>query len=247
MILKHHIGLLLLMLLPLESRADAFAIPAACQQLVFCLADDWNSNSAVLQCFERSNDEWHPVGQPWPVRLGKNGLAWGRGLHPEGLDGPEKEEGDGRAPAGVFKIGEAYGYGPEIQKHTNLTYFQVTEQDLWVEDSSSPYYNQHLRLPGRGPRNDWEKKQQMRMNDSAHKLKLFIAHNAGPGALPKAGSAIFFHIWREDGAKSSTGCTVMEEKKLRELVAWVDPTAKPLYVLLPKSAYRELVTSWKLP
>ena len=247
MTLKHFLWVLLLVLFSPESKGGTFVIPSSCQQIVLGLADNWNSSSASLQCFERTNEEWLPVGQPWPVRLGKNGLAWGRGLHPADLDGPEKKEGDGRAPCGVFAVGEAYGYDLEIQKHANLVYYQVTEQDLWVEDTASPDYNRHLRLPGRGPRNDWERKQQMRMNDPAHKLKLFIAHNAGPGAVPRAGSAIFFHIWREDGNKTSTGCTVMEEKKLRELVAWVDPTAKPLYVLLPKTAYKELVTAWKLP
>lgn len=226
---------------------DSFSIPTGCQQLVLTLTDDWNLSNGVLQRFERSNDEWHPVGQPWPVRLGKNGLAWGRGLHPADLDGLVKKEGDGRAPCGVFAIGEAYGYDPEIQKNPNLGYTQVTEQDLWVEDSSSPYYNKHLRLPGRGPQNDWEKRQQMRMDDPAHRLKLFIGHNTGPGTERGAGSAIFFHIWRENGAKPTTGCTAMEEQRLRELIAWVDPAAKPLYVLLPKPVYQQLVKQWKLP
>ena len=242
------IPLLLFFILPLhEGRCGSFTIPAACQQIVLGLADDWNSSNATLQRFERTGDEWRPVGQSWPARLGKNGLAWGRGLHPQDLDGPVKKEGDGRAPCGVFQIGGAFGSDEEIRKSPNLAYTRVTGQDLWIEDSSSPDYNRHMSLPGRDPANDWERKQQMRINDPAHRLKLFIAHNAWPGAVPGAGSAIFFHIWRDNGAKPTTGCTVMEEGKLRELVAWIDPTARPLYVLLPNTLYPQLAKSWALP
>jgi len=242
---------LLLLLWPVlqSNAAPVFALHPGCQQVVLGLADTWNSANATLQRWERtdSSEPWHKVGDPWPVRLGKNGLAWGRGLHPENLPGPVKQEGDGRAPCGVFLIGDAFGYAPEIEKNPVLTYHQVTEQDLWVEDSHSPDYNRHLQLPGRAPATDWERKQQMRLNDPAHSLKLFIAHNAWPGARPGCGSAIFFHIWREDGAKPSTGCSVMAEPKLRELVAWVDPTANPVYVLLPRAVYQQFHSAWLLP
>ena len=51
----------------------------------------------------------------------------------------------------------------------------------------------------------------MKQGDDAHALKLFIAHNAPPNAVPNAGSSIFFHIWRRDGAASTAGCTTMEQ------------------------------------
>ena len=49
------------------------------------------------------------VGEPTPVTIGRAGSAWGLGLHPA-QRGPQKREGDGRAPAGVFRIGTAFGY-----------------------------------------------------------------------------------------------------------------------------------------
>ena len=87
----------------------------------------------------------------------------------------------------------------------------------------------------------------MKQNDHAHSLKLFIAHNPPPKAKPDAGSAIFFHIWRGGGSKPTAGCTTMEERNLKKLVAWVDPTKQPVYILLPLNDYKAKRTAWKLP
>jgi hypothetical protein len=39
----------------------------------------------------------------------------------------------------------------------------------------------------------------------------------------------------------------MDEQKLRDLIARLDPARRPLYVLLPKSGYEEYRDAWKLP
>ena len=39
----------------------------------------------------------------------------------------------------------------------------------------------------------------------------------------------------------------MEEAKLRELIAWIDPGKKPIYVLLPEAEYAAKKDEWKLP
>ena len=87
----------------------------------------------------------------------------------------------------------------------------------------------------------------MKQNDYAHALKLFIAHNAPPKAKPYGGSAVFFHIWRGGGSKATAGCTTMTPANLKKLVAWIDPTKKPVYVLLPTSEYKSKRSAWKLP
>jgi hypothetical protein len=39
----------------------------------------------------------------------------------------------------------------------------------------------------------------------------------------------------------------MEEAKLRQLIAWIDPGKQPIYVLLPEAEYTVKKTAWKLP
>lgn len=151
-----------------------------------------------------------------------------------------------RTPAGIFRLGGVWGYAEDIDRHPSMPYTRITSRDLWVEDSSSPSYNCHIRLDAE-PATAWEKKQQMKQGDPAHALKLFIAHNAGPEVRPGAGSSIFFHIWREGGAKPTAGCTTMSEVNLRGLILALDPARKPTYVILPEADYARLRERWKLP
>ena len=226
--------------------ASGFDLPANSTQCLLGLADSWDSSHATLQLFQKSGNQWQPQGEAWKARLGKNGLIWGRGLHPLPKNPSIKKEGDMRSPAGVFSIGGAWGYEPSIRKHPLLPYRKVTPCDLWVEDPTSPRYNQHLVLD-RPPSSAWEKKQQMKQSDPAHALKLYIGHNSHPHTIPGDGSSIFFHIWRAGGAKPTAGCTTMDETKLRQLIARIDPSRNPIYVLLPTSEYTKFRKAWKLP
>ena len=226
--------------------ASGFDLPANSTQCLLGRANSWDSSHATLQLFQKSDNQWQPQGEAWKARLGKNGLIWGRGLHPLPKNASIKKEGDMRSPAGVFSLGGAWGYDPSIRKHPLLPYRKVTPCDLWVEDPSSPHYNQHLVLD-RPPSTAWEKKQQMKQTDPAHALKLYIGHNSKPQTIPGDGSSIFFHIWRAEGSKPTAGCTTMDETKLRQLIAGIDPSRNPIYILLPEPEYAKLRKAWKLP
>lgn len=226
--------------------AAAFELPAGSTQCLVGIADHWDVSSATLRLYYKTDGVWTPDGPSWQARLGKSGLVWGSGIHPVPVGAATKKEGDMRSPAGVFAIGGVWGYDSGIRKHPKLFYRKVTSRDLWIEDPASPQYNRNVILDHE-PATAWEKKQQMKQRDPAHALKLFIAHNAPPKAVPNAGSSIFFHIWRGGGSRATAGCTTMEEAKLRALVARLDPTRRPLYILLPKAEYQKFRTAWKLP
>ncbi|MCX6969541.1 MAG: L,D-transpeptidase family protein [Verrucomicrobia bacterium] len=226
--------------------SSGFELPQNSRQCLVGIADGWDSSDVTLRLFEKPGDQWVQAGEEWKGRLGRDGLVWGLGLSPAPEGAVIKREGDWRTPAGVFKIGGAWGYAPDIARRPNLPYEQVTSRDLWVEDPASPLYNQHVRLKT-DPSTAWEKKQQMRQDDPAHALELFIAHNAPPAARPGAGSSIFFHIWRGGGTKPTAGCTTMSEQNLRSLIVAIDPSKNPLYVILPRPDYERLRAAWKLP
>lgn len=227
--------------------ASAFELPPQSTQLLVGTAANWDSSHVKLTLYERQpGGPWTSVGPSWTGRLGRNGLIWGRGIHPLPAGAKVKSEGDRRAPAGVFDLGGAWGYAPSIQKAPSLSYVQVTARDLWYEDPASPFYNQYRRLEHE-PRTAEEKKAQMKQGDHAHSLKLFIAHNAYPRIQPGAGSSIFFHIWRNGGNAATAGCTTMSEENLKRLIAAVVPERRPLYVLLPDAEYAKYREAWKLP
>lgn len=228
--------------------AQSFQLPKKCRQAIVGITSDWNSSHVNLGLYEKSNGAWKQVGSFWKGRIGRNGLASGLGLSPA-VSKTLKKEGDGKAPAGVFSLGHAFGYQKRIKKKDKLIYNVVSTRDLWVEDSGSSFYNQHLKL-NHEPNSPWEKKQQMRQDDYAHALKLYIEHNAKTLTnTPKAGmgSAIFFHIWRQNGGKSTSGCTTMSSAHLAHMISQVDPEKAPVYILLPKSEYLQHRSAWKLP
>lgn len=237
--------LLIALVIPLYA-ATGFQLPPASSQCLVGIADSWDSSHATLTFYQKSGGRWTADGASWKARLGKSGLVWGAGLSPVPSGAATKKEGDWRSPAGVFTLGGVWGYDARIQKHPSLPYRKITPKDLWIEDPASPQYNRHVILDHE-PATAWEKKQQMKQDDPAHALKLFIDHNAPPKIVPGAGSSIFFHIWRGGGSKPTAGCTTMEEAKLRALIAKLDPAKRPLYVLLPRAEYERYRSSWKLP
>jgi L,D-peptidoglycan transpeptidase YkuD (ErfK/YbiS/YcfS/YnhG family) len=221
--------------------------PAA-RQIIVTQTESWTSPTGQLQLFQRSS-----AAQPWqrvweaavPVNLGKKGLAWGRGVFTPVANGvPAKVEKDWRAPAGLFHLGRLYGYAGTPPSGARWPYLQVTALDAWVDDPANAYYNQHYRAdPQAMP--PWFEKQRMRLGDSAYKWMLGIQHNTSPPA-PGYGSAIFFHV-RRGLNKPSAGCTTLAEADLVRLIRWLDPTASPHYVLLPRADYAALRTAWRLP
>lgn len=218
------------------------------RQLIVAQSADWASNTAVLQCYQRAsaNAPWQPAfAKPWPVLLGRSGLAWGRGVFAPPANGaPAKVEKDWKAPAGLFQLGKLFGYAGGPPGGAPWPYVQVGPYDAWVDDSHSPYYNQHVRVdPNRIP--PWFEKQKMRLGDAAYKWMLEIKHNPPPAA-PGYGSAIFFHV-RRGPTKPSAGCTTMALENLEAMIRWLDPRGSPHYVLLPRADYAALRAAWRLP
>lgn len=218
------------------------------RQVIVAQADGWNSNTAMLQAYQRpsAGSPWQPVfAQRVPILLGRSGLAWGRGVFtPPRNSIPMKVEKDWRAPAGVFQLGTLFGYASRPPAGANWPYVQVGPLDAYVDDPQNPYYNQHVRVdPRRVP--PWFEKQRMRLGDAAYKWMLEIRHNQQPVA-PGYGSAIFFHV-RRGPTKPSAGCSTMAVENLEGLIRWLDPKASPHYVLLPKADYQALRGPWGLP
>lgn len=223
-------------------------VPDGARQLLVAVATGWDSQRATMQCFQRDgkNSPWRgvfPAG--WPVLLGRNGLAWGRGAFSPPDDGhPRKAEKDGRAPAGIFALGRLHGYAATAPRGTTWPYLQVGPYDAWIDDPRLPHYNEHVRVdPRRIP--DWFESQRMRLGDNAYKWLLEIRHNTDP-PKPGCGSAIFFHV-RRGPDRPTAGCTSMAVEDLERVIVWLRPEAKPHYVLLPREEYDKLRNDWRLP
>jgi L,D-peptidoglycan transpeptidase YkuD (ErfK/YbiS/YcfS/YnhG family) len=185
------------------------------------------------------------VGAPVAIVLGKGGLGWGRGVQPErtALDGPDKREGDGRSPAGAFRLLQATGYDPAPPPRTTLRYQMATERLRCVDDAEAAAYNQLVLAPVDPP--PWKSAELMRRADDLYRWTIVVEHNRSP-VIAGRGSCVFLHVWA--GPRAPTvGCTAMAAPHMRALVAWLDASAQPLLVQLPRAAYRALAARWDLP
>lgn len=243
--------------------AALLAVPAACQpapmplpapadegalQMVVVTTADWDAVDATLQRYERPapDQAWRAVGGAIPAAVGRTGLAWGTGIHPDpGGAGPVKREGDGKAPAGIYRLSSAFGYAPAAEAGwIRMPYVQTDASTECVDDSRSRFYNRRVDRDTI-PQPDWTSHEELRRNDELYRWGVWVDHNSDPPA-PMGGSCIFLHVWAGPGAATS-GCTAMAESDLRQLLAWLDPRARPVLVQLPAAQYGTLRGAWTLP
>lgn len=223
---------------------------AVSRQLLLVVAPAWASSAAQLQRFERLSldGEWLAVGEVITVSLGRCGLAWGRGLHPPiGGPGPDKREGDGCAPAGIFAITALFGdAAPDspFARAAKLPYLCATDDLKAIDDPASAHYNRIVDQ-SRLALVDWASCEDMRRSDARYALGAVVAHNSEP-PVPGAGSCIFLHVWECEGVPTA-GCTAMSLANMREIGGWLAGAEAPLLVQLPRLEYEGLRVAWALP
>lgn len=216
-------------------------------QAVVVTTTDWDRIEGVLQGYERKDSDtpWERMLGPIPVVVGKNGMGWGAGIHPLPLpEGPVKQEGDGKAPAGIFRLSSAFGYAPagEVSRIA-MPYRQATAQLLCIDDAGSAYYNR--LVDATRVKADWQGHEKMRRRDDLYRFGIVIDHNMDPTVAGR-GSCIFMHIW-QGPSKGTAGCTAMAAQHLERLLIWLNPVAMPILVQLPEREYGRLRTPWQLP
>ncbi|APP75551.1 L,D-transpeptidase family protein [Xanthomonas vesicatoria] len=215
--------------------------------LIVVTTPDWNNTQARLQTFVRVDGKWAPAAPGFAVALGRHGSAWGEGLHPAQAQGPQKREGDGRSPAGVFAIGPAFGYAARID--SAMPYQAMSATHYCMDVPSSPLYNRIVDAAQVGEAAVAGSTEPMRLDlrhpgDARYREGFVIAHN--PNNVAGRGSCIFAHLWRTPG-QFTAGCTAMEPADMQRLLAWLKPADKPLFVLLPRADYARLQAQWQLP
>ncbi|RZA19502.1 MAG: hypothetical protein EOP93_08515 [Lysobacteraceae bacterium] len=217
-------------------------------QLVLVTTPGWDATTGELRRYERDGRGWRQVGEAAPITVGRAGSAWGIGLNASHGEGPVKREGDGRAPAGVFAIGTAFGYAGDAR--TGLDYRAMGYNDWCIDVPGSPMYNRIVdRSTSKAAGLD-KSSEPMRLDlhangDQRYRQGFVIEHNAN-GATPNGGSCIFAHLWGKPG-QATAGCTAMAPESMQALLGWLDRRRKPVFVLLPDAQYAQLREAWNLP
>lgn len=198
-----------------------FASP---QQIIAIVSNDFNSSNATLSKLERINGKWKHIGEPFDIKIGKNGMGWGLGVHKIPKDaGIIKKEGDGKSPIGIFELGTAFGYEPFDVKYP---YSVMKEYHHCVDDGKSRFYNQIINS---NMIKDYDSYENMKFEANYYKYGIVVKHN--PDNIPQGGSCIFMHI----KSVPTTGCDAMSEEQMKELIGWLKKDANPILIQAPAS------------
>ncbi|MBP3039801.1 L,D-transpeptidase family protein [Bacillaceae bacterium Marseille-Q3522] len=182
------------------------------QQVILVTASKYNSRQAAIRTFEKTDGTWKQVHSFSGV-IGKKGFT------------DHKTEGDTESPTGKYSIGIAFGSGGN--PGTKLPYRQITNDDVWVDDSNSPLYNTwQSRAQTQGQWNSAEN-----MNIPLYELGFVINYNTE--RIPGRGSAIFFHIAGSSGY--TAGCTATSRQNVLSILQWLDPAKSPVIIQSPES------------
>lgn len=198
-------------------------------RLVLVTTATMKDTKATLQTFERDapSAPWKRRSGPEPVVVGKAGLGWGLTFRAMARPGePLKREGDGRAPAGIFPIGAAFGFAPASLPG----YLQLKDGvQFCVDDPGSPHYSQIVTQEEAGPGVSGEDMPAIPL----YKRGVIVDYpTSGP---ERGGSCSFIHIWRGKGV-GTAGCVAGPEAMVADLQGWAGAAGKAAIAILPQAA-----------
>ena len=199
---------------------------ASAKRLVLVTADTLTSTTATVERFERHtpNAQWQVAGGPATGLIGHKGLGWAYAFRKFAKGGePVKVEGDKRAPAGFYKIGPSFGFGPSQVPN----YVRVDDGMVCVNDVSSPAYNTITRRDRIGSTVHHEN--MSRIPD--YRRGLLVDYPTDRRA--RAGSCIFIHL-QLPGKTGTSGCVAMPQGPLEAVQDFAQEGA--VLAVLPRQA-----------
>jgi zinc D-Ala-D-Ala dipeptidase len=232
--------LLLTFLMTNMMQAQSSDILRDSHKLIVVTSSGWNDVNGTMTRYERKSRNWKKVADPIEIVVGKNGMAWDDHFSKRSTDAsaPIKHEGDGRSPAGVFRISHSFGFAPKIT--SGEFYLPITPTTECVDDVNSKYYNQIVdRLTVKDV--DWNSSEKMRQVDG-YRYGGVVAYN--DPATAGRGSCIFLHIWSGPG-QGTAGCTAMPDADAQGLLRWLDE--KTVLLQMPKAEYERVKAQLRLP
>ena len=194
-------------------------------QLLVVFNETAEHNLATMVAMEKKGSQWHVASAPMPAGIGRKGFAAPNA----------KREGDNQSPTGFFRLGKLFCYEKEVD--TKMPFIQTTPEDKWIDDPNSPDYNRHIR--GTTNAKSYEK---LLLNGNDYRYCMVIEYNTHP-VVKGNGSAIFLHLSEGQEINSSSGCVVILQKDMEQLIKWMNPELKPSILMGTK---KDLISGLKI-
>jgi L,D-peptidoglycan transpeptidase YkuD (ErfK/YbiS/YcfS/YnhG family) len=192
-------------------------------QLLVVFNDTPENSLATMVVMEKNNNVWHMVGESIQAGIGRKGFA----------QIGAKREGDNLSPSGLYRLGPLFSYEKDVR--TKMQTIQTTADDKWIDDPDSPDYNRHVR--GETIAKSYEK---LKIRSDEYKYCMVIQYNMHP-VVKGLGSAIFLHLSEsKQQVNASSGCVVITEQAMENLLNWMKPELKPSILMGNKKLLKSL-------
>ena len=208
-----------------EARCEA--VLAGVRRLVLVTVRGVDERQGNLHLFERTRPDapWRVSSKVEPAVIGRAGLAWGHRFRAQARDGERlKHEGDGRTPAGFYRIGRSFGFSASARPgHLVLE----PGRAICIDDPGSPAYNTIVAAEP-----DAVKPRGEDMGaEPLYRRGLVIDYPSD--ARARAGSCIFLHVWRGPG-QGTAGCVALPEPRVKAIQDFADEGS--VIAILPEQA-----------
>jgi L,D-peptidoglycan transpeptidase YkuD (ErfK/YbiS/YcfS/YnhG family) len=163
-------------------------------------------SDAWLLAWEKRNGAWVALGRGTAAKVGPQGIS------------TAFREGSSYTPAGVFTLPSAFGRN--VNPGSGLPYRRVDNNDWWVSDTTSRYYNTYQRcVPGRCPFREAAGENLGRAG-TAYNYAAVMGVNLR--RVPGAGSAFFLHV---STGGPTAGCVAVPSVNVVSILRWLKPGA----------------------
>ncbi len=174
-------------------------------QLVLVAAE---GATADIYCYDKNDDGlWELYDNTGHIKgyVGRNGVS------------TDKREGDGRAPAGLFSLG--YAFGNNAKPETGMMWQEVTKDTYWVDDPDSKYYNQWVEGTADA---DWDSAEHLSASPKSYAYAVVVEYNT-ENTVPGKGSAVFLHCKNEP----TSGCVAAPQEEILRILKWLSEDRNP--------------------
>jgi D-alanyl-D-alanine dipeptidase len=193
-------------------------------QLLFVKTDSDSTIHGQMFLCERKNAHKHwRVVDSFNVVVGRNGLGKDAfsSINLNNIT-TTKHEGDGKSPAGIFKLGKVFSY--HDVKNLKMPFVKVDTNFYCVDDVASSYYNTLIRQDT--AQHNFNSFEYMKRNDELYEYGVWVLYNSNPVTAGN-GSCIFLHIWRNENS-GTAGCTAMAKENMLKLIHWLNAKKNPV-------------------
>ncbi len=193
-------------------------------QVLFVKTLSDSSVHGEMYLYERKNNHnsWK-LKDSFNIVVGRNGL----GKDPNSLINSNniafaKHEGDGKSPAGIFKLGPVFSY--HQLKNLHMPFVKVDTNFYCIDDRNSSYYNMLIRADT--AKHNYNSFEFMKRTDSLYEYGIWVKYNSDR-VVPGNGSCIFIHVWRNENS-GTAGCTATTKDNILKLIYWLDERKHPV-------------------